>query len=61
MDNEEYENLDDFSITKYKTYNDFLDKFVNEDDRKYLEDEDLIRDVKHFHALNKGKQISYIR
>ncbi len=55
MDNEEYENIDDFSITKYKTYNDFLDKFVNEDDRKYLEDEDLIREVKHFHALNKGR------
>jgi hypothetical protein len=55
MDYEDYENMDDLSITKVDTYQQFLDKFITQEDKMYLEDEDLIRDVKHFHAVNKGK------
>lgn len=54
MDNEDYDNIDDVSVTKYKSYSDFLDKFITYDDRIYLEDEDLARDVKELYAVNKG-------
>jgi hypothetical protein len=55
MEYEDYENMDDLSITKVESYQQFLDKFITQEDKMYLEDEDLIRDVKHFHAVNKGK------
>jgi hypothetical protein len=55
METEDYDNLDDISVTKYKTYEDFLDKFVTYEDRIYLEDDDLARDVKELYAVNKGK------
>lgn len=54
MDNDEFDNLDDISVTKYKSYSDFLDKFITNEDRLYLEDEDLARDVKELYAVNKG-------
>jgi hypothetical protein len=55
METEDYDNLDEISVTKYKTYEDFLDKFVTYEDRIYLEDDDLARDVKELYAVNKGK------
>ena len=54
MDNDEFDNLDEISVTKYKNYSDFLDKFITNEDRLYLEDEDLARDVKELYAVNKG-------
>lgn len=54
MDNDDYDNLDDIAVTKYKNYNEFLDKFINQEDKMYLEDEDLARDVKELYAVNKG-------
>jgi hypothetical protein len=56
MEYEDYENMDDLSITKVDNYQQFLDKFITNEDKMYLEDEDLIRDVKHFHAVNKGNK-----
>ena len=57
METEDYDNLDEISVTKYQTYEDFLDKFVTYEDRIYLEDDDLARDVKELYAVNKGKNI----
>ena len=54
MENDDYDNLDEISVTKFKSYSDFLDKFISHDDRLYLEDEDLARDVKELYAVNKG-------
>jgi hypothetical protein len=54
MDDDEYENQDEKSFSKYKTYTEFLDRFVGYDDRLYLEDEDLARDVRELYAVNKG-------
>jgi uncharacterized protein (UPF0335 family) len=54
METEEYDNIDDISVNKYRTYEEFLDKFITRDDRIYLEDEDLARDVKELYAVNKG-------
>jgi hypothetical protein len=52
MEIDDYDNLDD--ISKYKSYEEFLDKFVTHEDRIYLEDDDLARDVKELYAVNKG-------
>ena len=50
---------DDFDgleeISKSQTYAQFLDSFVTEEDKKYLEDEELARDVKELYSLNKGE------
>ncbi len=54
MDNDDYDSIDDISVAKYKSYDDFLDKFITHEDRLYLEDEDLARDVKELYAVNKG-------
>jgi hypothetical protein len=54
METDDYDNIDDISVTKYNTYADFLDKFITHEDRIYLEDEDLARDVKELYAVNKG-------
>ena len=54
MNDDDYDNLDDVSVTKYKNYNEFLNKFINQEDKMYLEDEDLARDVKELYAVNKG-------
>ena len=42
-------------ISKSQTYTQFLDSFVTEEDKKYLEDEELARDVKELYSLNKGE------
>jgi hypothetical protein len=55
METDDFDNFEDISIAKYKTYEDFLDKFVTYEDRLYLEDENLARDVKELYAVNKGK------
>lgn len=54
MDTDEYDNQDELSVTKYRSYTDFLDKFVSPEDKLYLEDDDLARDVKELYAVNKG-------
>ena len=50
---EEIENFDD--ISNIKTYSEFLDRFVSYEDKMYLEDEELARDVKELYAVNKGE------
>ena len=42
-------------ISTSQTYAQFLDSFVTEEDKKYLEDEELARDVKELYSLNKGE------
>ena len=42
-------------ISKIKSYAEFLDRFVTDEDRMYLEDEELARDVKELYAVNKGE------
>lgn len=54
METEDYDNYDDIAVTKYKTYGDFLDKFVTFEDKLYLEDDELARDIKELYAVNKG-------
>jgi hypothetical protein len=54
METDDYDNIDEVSVNKYKSYEEFLDKFVTYEDRIYLEDEDLARDVKELYAVNKG-------
>ena len=46
-------------ISKSQTYAQFLDSFVTEEDKKYLEDEELARDVKELYSLNKGEIIDF--
>jgi hypothetical protein len=50
---DDFDNYDD--ISKIETYAQFLDRFVTEEDRMYLEDEELCRDVKELYAVNKGE------
>jgi len=57
METDDFDNQDELSVTKYKNYSDFLDKFVSNEDRLYLEDDDLARDVKELYAVNKGFNI----
>ena len=42
-------------LSKINTYAQFLDTLVTEEDKKYLEDEQLARDVKELYSLNKGE------
>ena len=48
-----YDGLEE--ISKSQTYAQFLDSFVTEEDKKYLEDEELARDMKELYSLNKGE------
>ena len=50
---DDYDNYED--ISKIRTYAEFLDRFVTDEDRMYLEDEELARDVKELYAVNKGE------
>jgi len=50
---DDFDNVD--NIANIPTYADFLDKFVTDEDRMYLEDEELARDVKELYAVNKGE------
>ena len=50
------EDLDNYEdISKIETYAQFLDCFVIDEERMYLEDEELVRDVKELYAVNKGE------
>jgi hypothetical protein len=55
METDDLDNFDD--IADIKSYNDFLNKFIQKDDLIYLEDEDLARDVKELYAVNKGTSL----
>jgi hypothetical protein len=50
---DDFDNYED--ISKIETYAQFLDRFVTDEDRMYLEDEELARDVKELYAMNKGE------
>ena len=50
---DDYDNYED--ISKIDSYAAFLDRFVTDEDRMYLEDEELARDVKELYAVNKGE------
>ena len=50
---DDFDNFED--ISKIETYAQFLDRFVTDEDRMYLEDEELARDVKELYAENKGE------
>ena len=50
---DDFDNVD--NISNIATYAEFLDKFVTDEDRMYLEDEELARDVKELYAVNKGE------
>ena len=50
---DDFDNYED--ISKIETYAQFLDRFVTDEDRMYLEDEELARDVKELYAVNKGE------
>ena len=50
---DDFESFED--ISKIESYAAFLDKFVTDEDRMYLEDEELARDVKELYAVNKGE------
>ena len=50
---DDYENP--INIKELKTYADYLDLFVTEEDKMYLEDEDLARDIKELYFINKGE------
>ena len=50
---DDFDNFED--ISKIESYAKFLDRFVTDEDRMYLEDEELARDVKELYAVNKGE------
>ncbi|MCQ2817793.1 MAG: DUF4464 domain-containing protein [archaeon] len=51
----DYDDNETVELAKLATYADFLDKFVTPEDRQYLEDEELARDVKELYAVDKGE------
>lgn len=54
MDIDDYESNEEHLISKFETYHDFLNYYIKDEDRKYLEDESLARDVKELYEINKG-------
>jgi hypothetical protein len=38
---DDYDNVDDVNITKFKNYSEFLSKFITKEDKMYLDDDDL--------------------
>ena len=50
---DDFDNMED--ISNIASYAEFLDRFVTDEDRMYLEDEELARDVKELYAVNKGE------
>ena len=54
MEYDDYELNEEQLISKYKNYYEFLGDFIKNEDRMYLEDEDLARDVKELYEINKG-------
>ena len=51
---DEYENVDDVNIMKFRNYGDFLSKFITKEDKMYLDDDDLARELRELYANNKG-------
>lgn len=54
MYDEEYDNNEDKFVEGFDNYYEFLGEFIKPEDRMYLEDEDLARDVKELYEINKG-------
>lgn len=54
MEPEDYETNEEQLISQYRNYSEFLGSFIKEEDRMYLEDEDLARDAKALYEINKG-------
>jgi hypothetical protein len=54
MEPEDFEANEDQLISNYKNYYEFLGDFIKQEERMYLEDEDLARDVKELYEINKG-------
>lgn len=51
---DDFENNEDQVVTRFDNYYEFLSEFIKPEDRMYLEDEDLARDVKELYEINKG-------
>lgn len=54
MEYDDYETSEEQLISRYKNYYEFLGDFIKNEDKMYLEDEDLARDVKELYEINKG-------
>lgn len=51
---DDYDNVDDVNISKFKNYSEFLSKFITKEDKMYLDDDDLARELRELYANNKG-------
>ena len=51
---DEYENVDEVNILKFRNYGDFLSKFITKEDKMYLDDDDLAKELRELYANNKG-------
>ena len=54
MDQDDYDNNEDRIVERFENYYEFLGEFIKPEDRMYLDDEDLARDVKELYEINKG-------
>lgn len=54
MEGEDYDSNEELKLSNFKNYYEFLGDFIKKEDRMYLEDEDLARDVKELYDINKG-------
>lgn len=54
MEQDDYENNEVQIVNRFENYYEFLGEFIKPEDRMYLEDEDLARDVKELYEINKG-------
>jgi hypothetical protein len=54
MDQDDFDTNEDEIVKQFDNYYQFLGEFIKDNDRKYLEDEDLARDVKELYDLNNG-------
>ena len=51
---DQYENFDELNITNFRNYGDYLSKFITKEDKMYLDDDDLARELRELYANNKG-------
>ena len=54
MEGEDYDSNEELKLSNFKNYYEFLGDFIKKEDRMYLEEEDLARDVKELYDINKG-------
>lgn len=54
MIDDDFDNNEDLIFDRFDNYYEFLGEFIKSEDRMYLEDEDLARDVKELYEINKG-------